>query len=152
MSTFRGLFELQTPADLVRKLRHDLKRMETSPFDQYAAFDFFITAEHIVDWLHPMDEPARKALRVNNALLRITSHLANGSKHFQATAKKHRSVTRTEKFRYVEQGYVEPGYFAEPLLVHLSPDEERELGTSSVDALSLARQVLEVWIRYLSAA
>jgi hypothetical protein len=95
MNKFTGLFELRLPTDLIRKLRHDLERMETSPLDQYAAFDFFVTAEHIVDWLHPTDEPSRRALRDSSHLLRITSHLANGSKHFEATAKPlsaHRAV------------------------------------------------------------
>jgi hypothetical protein len=116
---FQGLFELKTPADLVWKLRHDLERMATSPQDQYAAFDFFVTAEHIVDWIHPGDRAARESLRSSSPLLRITSHLANGGKHFEAKAAHHRSVTGTEKDRHVEEGYVEEGYFEEPLLIHL---------------------------------
>jgi hypothetical protein len=150
---FTGLFELRRPADLVRKLRHDLHRMATLPLDQYAAFDFFVSAEHIVDWLHPSDEPTRRALRSSSPLLRITSHLlANGSKHFEATAKHHRSVAGTEKFRYVEEGYVESGYFHEPLVVHLTPDEASELGAPSVEAVALARQVLEFWSKHVPTA
>jgi hypothetical protein len=154
MSSFTGLFELRRPADLVRKLRHDLERIETSPHDQYAAFDFFVTAEHIVDWLHPSDadEPARRALRSSSPLLRITSHLANGSKHFEATRKHHRSVAGTEKSRYVEEGYVEPGYFHEPLLVHLTTDEARELGVPTIEVASLARHILEFWSNHAPAA
>ena len=148
---FTGLFELRRPADLVSKLRHDLERMETSPLDQYAAFDFFVTAEHIVDWLHPTDEPARRVLRSSRPLLRITSHLANGSKHFEASAKHHRSIAGTEKFRYMEEGYVEPGYFHEPLLVHFTSEEALELNTPKIEAVALARQVLEFWSEHVTA-
>jgi len=45
----QGFGELRLPADLLRKLRHDFERMKMSPQDQYAAFDFFVTAEHIID-------------------------------------------------------------------------------------------------------
>jgi hypothetical protein len=129
---FQGLFELRTPADLVRKLRHDLNRMSTSPQDQYAAFDFFVTAEHIVDWIHPTSKPARGQLRSSSLLLRVTSHLANGGKHFEARSAHHQSVMGTEKERYVEEGYVEDGYFEEPLVIQLSDTEARELGTSRI--------------------
>jgi hypothetical protein len=81
----------------VKKLQHDLERMTKSPQDQYAAFDFFVTAEHILDWIYPDDKAAQKFLRSSNPLLRITSHLANGSKHFQAKAARHQSVKGTEK-------------------------------------------------------
>ena len=148
----RGLFELRTPADLVRKLQHDFLRMEESPEDQYAAFDFFVTAEHIVDWIHPDDEAARRALRSSNALLRATSHLANGAKHFQARAKHHRSVVGTEKQRYVDSGYVEDGYLGEPLVIYLEYEESLEIGAREIEAKVLARDVLEYWKRNVPAA
>ena len=149
---FQGLFELQTPADLVKKLRHDLERMTKSPQDQYAAFDFFVTAEHILDWIYPDDRAARESLRSSSPLLRITSHLANGGKHFQAKAVHHRSVTGTAKDRYVEDGYVEDGYFEEPLLIYLSEGEAKEMGTPHIDALALGRRVLEFWSKNAPAA
>lgn len=79
------------------KLAHDFERIRAAPDDSYAAFDFFVTAEHIVDWLIP-DKPdhdqsvARKVKRASSELLKITSHLANGAKHFQALARQHDSV------------------------------------------------------------
>jgi hypothetical protein len=45
----------------------------------------------------------------------------------------------------VEAGYVEENYFEEPLLIHLSETEANEMGTPSIDALALARKVLEFW-------
>lgn len=152
MSTFQGLAELRTPADLFQKLRHDLERLISRSGDQYAAFDFFVTAEHIVDWLHPTDRPARESLRNSNPLLRITSHLANGVKHFEATAKHHQSVADVEKQRYVQAGYVEEGYVAEPLIVHLTADEAKNLGVTNIEVEQLAQQVFVFWKTYLIKA
>ena len=90
----------------MRKMEHDLARMESSPQDQYAAFDFFVTAEHLVDWIYPKDTAGRRALRTSTVLLRITSHIENGAKHFEATAKHHNSVSEIEVDRYVKEGYV----------------------------------------------
>jgi hypothetical protein len=157
-TTFEGLGELQKPGDLVKKLRHDLERMETSPFDQYAAFDFFITANSIVDWLYPDtsrprdNEEVRRSFREKHALLRVTSHIADGSKHFRATSKNHCSVTGTEKLRFVDEYYLDPEYLEGPLLIHLAPAEEQELGLEDDHALSLAREVLNFWIRYIPDA
>jgi hypothetical protein len=145
VATFTGFGEIQTARDLVRKLEHDLDRLKNAPQDQYAAFDFFVTAEHIVDWTHPKDKDARSALRSSSPLLRITSHIANGAKHFQATYKHLRSVEDVEKSRYVEAGYVEDGYVEEPLIVHLTPEEETSMGQSTIDVPVLAQRVLEYW-------
>lgn len=145
MADFQGFGELQQPRDLVRKLEHDLDRLKNSPKDQYAAFDFFVTAEHIVDWRHPDDRSAREAERGSAPLLRITSHIANGAKHFEAKAKHHQSVSGVEKERYVEPGYAEEGYLEEPLMVRLTPGEEQAMGQNPVEVVWLAEQVLAYW-------
>lgn len=84
------------------------------------AFDFFVTAEHIVDWTHPKDREKRKELR-GLPLLAVTSHIANDAKHFEVTAKHHQSVEDVEKSRYVKAGYVKEDYSDDLLLIHLSP-------------------------------
>jgi hypothetical protein len=145
VSSFKGFAELRVPRDLVQKLEYDLERVRKSPQDQYAAFDFFVTAEHIVDWIHPNDRKAREAVRSSLSLLRITSHLANGVKHFEAKAQHHQSVADVEKSRYVEAGYVEEGYFEDPLFVHLTTEEQHSFGQSSIEVSALARQVYEYW-------
>ena len=43
---YKGLFDLNTPQDLLRKLKHDYQRIIQSPTDMFAAFDFFVTAPH----------------------------------------------------------------------------------------------------------
>ena len=145
MSSFKGFAELRVPRDLVKKLEYDLERVRKSPQDQYAAFDFFVTAEHIVDWIHPNDKKAREAIRSSSSLLRITSHLANGVKHFEAKAAHHQSVAVVEKSRCLEAGCVEEGCFEDPLIVHLTTDEQRSFGQSSIEVAALAQQAYEYW-------
>lgn len=145
MPKFKGFGSLKTPRDLVSKLEHDLRRIKEDPEDQYAAFDFFVTAEHIVDWCHPANRQGREDLRASSPLLRITSHIANGAKHFETTAKRHCSVTDVEVFHWVKPGYVEAGYAEEPLVVQLSPDEASQLGRNRIDLPSLAQLVFEFW-------
>jgi len=145
VSNFKGFAELQVPRDLVNKLEYDLERVLKSPQDQYAAFDFFVTAEHIVDWIHPNDKKARDKIRSNSSLLKITSHIANGVKHFEATAPHHQSVKTVEKTRYVGPGYVEEGYLEDPLIVHLTEKEQSSFGQSSIKVTVLAKKVYEYW-------
>lgn len=145
MSSFKGFAELRVPRDLVKKLECDLERVLKSPQDQYAAFDFFVTAEHIVDWIHPNDRKAREEVRGSSSLLRITSHLANGGKHFEAKAVHHKSVADVEKSRYVAAGYVEEGYFEDPLIVHLTAEEQISFGQDRIEVAVLAKQVYEYW-------
>ncbi len=93
-TNYKGFGNLQTPADLLSKLEHDLERMKASPEDAYAAFDYFATAEHIIDWVYPSDSTKRSDLRKKVGILEIVSHLANGNKHFQATQTRHKSVEK----------------------------------------------------------
>jgi hypothetical protein len=53
MSNFKGFASMVCAADLLVKMQYDLSRMEQEPADPYPAFDFFVTAEHLLDWLWP---------------------------------------------------------------------------------------------------
>ncbi len=143
MATRFQFFDLNTPADLFRKLEGDLAALESSYQDTRVAFNFFVTAEHLPNWLGKRD------LILQHAILRIVSHIANGAKHFNLDDARHDSVTSTEKSRYVEEGYIEPGYYHEPLLIHLSPDEALEMNTPTIDAVTLGRQVIEFWRQHI---
>jgi len=143
MGTRIDIFELRKPSDLFRKLEHDLATLDSSGQDTYVAYNFFVTAEHLPDWL------GRRDLVRQHSILRVVSHIANGAKHLILDDARHKSVTATEKFRYVEEGYVEPGYFYEPLLIHLSPDEAREMSASTIEAVTLGSQVVEFWRQYI---
>lgn len=132
--------ELKNAADLYRKLEHDFAELQKSE-DPYAAFNFFVTAEHFPDWTNQR-KPHVKA----QWFLRVVSHIANGAKHLEVD--RHDAVTGTEKQRYVEKGYVEEGYFQEPFLIHLAPAEAQEYGKSSVDAVTLGKMVMAFWKPY----
>jgi hypothetical protein len=146
----RGMFTLRTTADLMAKLRHDHDRLQKAPDDPYAAFDFFVTAEHMPEWtgLSPGD---REALRKGEVLLQVVSHIANGAKHFQVEDKRHRSVTASG----VRGGFFPPRYFARRfwagrhfghgvLYVELDGDAAMMLG-AEISAVGLADKVLHFW-------
>ncbi len=50
---FQGFFEIKTPQDLLDKLKREYMHLQKSTLNQDIAFNFFITAEHISDWLYP---------------------------------------------------------------------------------------------------
>lgn len=144
---FTGFAELRKPDDLLLKLQHDLHRMIEDEGDVYATFDFFITAEHMIDWLHPdrSGKVARGAMRKSNPLLQITSHIANGAKHFVVGAAHHKSVSAIEAPRYVEDGRHDSGSIEVPIVIRLSPHEAALFGAPEIDAIVLAYHVLEYW-------
>lgn len=148
----RGMFTLRTATDLLAKLRHDHSRVRKTPRDAYAAFDFFVTAEHLPEWL----DPPEKALRKSEPLLRVVSHLANGAKHIhRVDAKRHRSVTATgRRGGYFNPSYWAPRYFGAlggggALYVELDERNDAaavaQLGGRRINVLDLADEVLKFW-------
>ena len=149
----KGIFELNTPKDLLEKLRFDLHQLEKDPTNTYLAFNFFVTAEHMKDWLYPgkANKAGRESLENSSILLQVCSHVANGAKHFQVEAKHHSSVAATDKAggywgsRYWASNYWPRRYFAKGrLTITLQGDAEQQLG-SSIGALELAHRVIEFW-------
>ena len=139
--------DLVLPADLVRKLEHDFRRLQGNPRDTYAAFDFFVTAEHIPDWMRNI--PVKREI----PLLRVVSHLAAGAKHFIPQDKRHQSVRAVE----VEGGAFQADAFQADafdvgsLVVQLQGDEAALFGTE-VGVLQLAELVLQYWREQVGAA
>ena len=142
LSTFA---RLQSCGDLLRKALHDLDRMSSRLEDEYAAFDFFVTAEHLVDWYLPNDDKAQKALRDGEVLLQVVSHIASGAKHFRATRKQHNSVEDLRRKQYGDEGYAETGYWGEVLVVDISPPQAQSLGFKEIEAYQLALRVVAFW-------
>jgi hypothetical protein len=151
MSKFEGFFRLKIPADLLEKLRHDLLRIRQDLMDSYAAFDFFVTAEHLLDWKYrdtggePNKEKKRQ-LRRGVPLLRVTSHLANGAKHFEALANHHHSVSDAG----VHESAFDPAVFdpavfdTARLVVQLKGDDASAL-RPEIGVEALAERVLQYW-------
>jgi len=153
-----GFFELTTPQQLLGKLEREYQRMKELPLSTDMAFNFFVTAEHMLDWLYPGKEndTARKKARTSDVLLKITSHLANGAKHFKIEAKHHQSVEGTQitggggmfPASYWGRAYFGAGYFGSPqtLTVSLTEDAISAFGTTIL-AIDLAEKVLDYWQR-----
>lgn len=154
MTTFKGIFSLQKPQDLLKKLEYDYQRIIKNPLDTYAVFDFFVTAEHIVDWLYPSSSPTdkRNRERLRRKLpLQICSQIANGSKHFEATAKQHKTVKGTNVRPGAELGLAILGVSrlgtGSGLEIKLKNYAKRRLG-EYIDANNLAKIVLDFWRGY----
>lgn len=153
MTEMKGIFELNTSRDLLEKLRFDVRQLKNDPTNTYLAFNFFVTAEHMKDWLYPgkANKKAREDLENSSILLQVCSHVANGAKHFQVEAKHHSSVIDTAKTggywgaRYWASNYWSRKYFAKGgVIITLQGDAEQQLG-STVSAVELARRIIEFW-------
>lgn len=152
-----GLFRLRTATDLRVKLRHDLKRLQSNPLDEYAAFDFFVTAFHMLEWLHPKDAPRRKAMRKASTLLQICDHLASGSKHFEANDPKHQSVDDTQFHSGAFSSGFSRGFDTDRLQICLEKTAAAELAAETdhpnrqkIEVSELAERVMLYWERELS--
>jgi hypothetical protein len=144
MSTLDGVFSLRTPRDLREKLEADFQRFASaapaSRKAQYAAFDFFVCAEHLADWLAHSTGALSKSLRTypDGPLV---SHIANGAKHFSVKDTRHTTVSDTA----VQVGGFQPGAFqsnsfatAQQLVIEL------ENGTIE-SVMTVATHVLDHW-------
>jgi hypothetical protein len=106
----------------------------------------------MLDWQHPGDsnQKKREQKERDTPLLRLLSHLANGSKHFQATRKKHDSVKDTS----VHQGAFDPDTFdpgtfdVVELRIELDGEAEKYFGAPSISVLRLAEEAMLLWENY----
>lgn len=146
--TFKGFFELLTVKDLFAKLERNLLRVQDNRLDVDAAFDFFVTAYHMLDWLHPgsRNSSKRRDIERNSVLLQVASHLANGSKHFEATAAKHKSVEKTvsRSGGFQSGAFQADAFDVGSLIVHLEGNAALHLG-KSINVDELAKRLVDFW-------
>jgi hypothetical protein len=152
-----GVFDMQRPADLLAKLRRELERFRQDPLDADHAFNFFVTADHMLDWLHPgrAGKAARDTAIGANVLLRYTNRLSIGAKHFDHLYTTNLSVRGSEKRGghwppgFWHPNYWATGYWPTPaLVVTLEEDASAEFGRTSgetIHALELAERVYAYW-------
>jgi hypothetical protein len=151
----RGAFTLRTAEDLLAKLENDLSLLKRDRANPYLAFNFFVTAEHMLDWIYPgyANKKKREAERDSEVLLQICSHLATGAKHFVAEAAHHNSVASSgTRGRWNPFG----GPFSSPLLtpggipvlrVQLDGDAITTYG-NSIEVLRLAELIYDYWKKH----
>jgi hypothetical protein len=147
-----GIFSLSTPTDLLNKARHDLERLRHNRCDTYAAFDFFVAARHLPEWLYYNDTNTREALFAQHIELRTSRHIADGGKHFIATDRKHRQVTSTSE----SSGAWAPGAWARnawagtawatgDLVIDLDPADPGTVALGPrISALELAERTIRI--------
>ena len=124
----KGLVQLQSAHDLLAKLRHDYARLQDAPNDPYVAFDVFVTAEHLLDWVYPgaPGRDRRTAEQDAHPVLQVISHLATGARHMVPD----------------EHGTASQG--SSNLIVSLEGAAATELG-AAVTPLKLAARALQYW-------
>ena len=152
----KGMFELRDASDLLNKLHKEYELMQREPTNVYCAFNFFVTAEHLLDWLYPgkVSKTKREQVRDGSVLLQICSHIANGAKHFEVQAKHHQSVSDTVRYRSSFSGRLFAGrlfsgqlFPKDRLVIHLKGDAEQSFG-HSISVLELAAKILDYWDNY----
>ena len=148
-----GIFNLTSPRDLLEKLSRELHRLRQEPSSVDDAFNFFTTAEHMLDWLHPgsAGRPQREALRSSDPLLALVHNVANGAKHFDKLGAHNRSVSSSSASGgFWARGLWAPGFWAhdfwkEPSLqISLQGDAALVFGPS-ITALDLAERTYAYW-------
>jgi hypothetical protein len=146
----RGIGQLDTPQHLLAKLRRDFERVNSDPSDTSAAFDFFVTAEHMVDWVLPgySNKEARKLLRESSSLLQAVSHVATGSKHFVAEAKHHQHVQHVDAppGAFDSRAFDPHAFYTNALFVTFDGPAADSLGDEML-VVDLAKQTLLFWER-----
>src|SRR5438046_1759904 len=122
-----AFFQLTTPADLLRKARHDLNRIKDDRHDAYAAFDFLVTILHFPEWLNRSGQKWEKpGAGEAAALLTLVDKLANGAKHFVMDKKLVEGGTSVHQGAF-GPGF-SPGFNVDALLVKLDSSEAAVLG------------------------
>ncbi len=157
-------FDLKTPQDLFAKLERDRSRIEANLMDSDAAFDFFVTANHLMDWAYPgiSNKAKRDDLIKANPLLEVCKMIADGGKHFELDNPKHVSVTDMTdspgggNYFAALGGMFKGRYWGsgEPiahLIVHFDPEWVKARGVvhPSFTVKYLARWVVEFWRKEL---
>ena len=151
-----GFLDLRTHADLFNKLEWEFKHLSENPKNSYIAYNFFVTAWHLLEWEFPDPEGrlVRKSLRDQNPVLQICEHLAVGAKHFAPSSSKHQSVLGSK--RRAPSGGSWGGAWGESwggtwgrdpggqLIVILDGEAAAMFG-DAIDVLDLADQAMGYW-------
>ena len=157
-----GFFNLKTISDLLEKLERDFERLSEEPLNVDAAFNFFVTANCMPDWLYPdlkgpenkeqrtTAKDNRESLKNKNTYLKICDHIASGAKHLTATANHHESVADTKKQGNWGPHFSNPTWFNAKwgfqgrLDIILDGDAHKEIG-ESISSLQLASKIIDYW-------
>ena len=144
---FSGFSELNTPHDLLLKAKRDLGKMKDDKSNVDFAYNFFVTIEHMPDWLE-MKKEAKKAIKDSSPILRVCSHLASGAKHF-IPFDNYKSVKSVQTESVYEDGVYEDDVIEKWLVINLDEYEIADFGQEKLDAIALGQSAVQYWEEYL---
>lgn len=145
-----GVFDLETAGDLYNKLKRNYAAYEKDPINSDLAFDLFVTAWHLLEWVYPNDSTKQKEVRDSNVVLQICEHLAVGAKHFEPKNPKLESVKRSSLSggAWTEgvwaKGAWKKGAWGEKLSIALENEAAKQYG-ENILAIDLAKDVMAFW-------
>ena len=151
----KGLFGLNNSADLFKKLEREFEQLIAEPTDAYLAYNFFVTAWHLLEWKHPghSGKPIRDRIRDQTPVLQICEHLAVGAKHFEPTNSNLKAVTSSKRSNSWANGVWAPdawteGAWVSSLSVELTGEAQNAYG-SQIKVEDLAHLVMDYWRSFL---
>jgi hypothetical protein len=104
------------------------------------------------EWLYPGEQNRQRRADLENGspLLRVCAHIGDGSKHFQATALKHRSVQETavQEGAFHRDVFQADTFHVDALIIYLKRDTAEALGIGEIECVELSRRVLDYWQAY----
>jgi hypothetical protein len=146
-----GFLDLQTADDLYAKLKRDFARLQAEPTDTDAAYNFFVTGWHLLEWAHPgrAQEDLRARKRDANVELLIAEHLAVAGKHFAPKDPRLESVDGGKRSGVWSDSVWganvwAKGTWAETLTVHLD-GKARDILGDKIDVMPLAERLMNFW-------
>jgi hypothetical protein len=153
----RGIFNLKTPHQLFEKLQRDFAHVKKFPEDSDAWFNFFVTADHLADWVTGNEDDAKK-MQQSHALLRVVHRLSINAKHYEQKPPKPGKL-RTSPVESTHEAQVytwdpnerKPVEAGKAYMLELSPMDAREIGLQDqfVSARNLAYRVVDFWAKQL---
>lgn len=149
----KGFLDRRTHADLFKKLEWEFNSLSEHPTSSYLAFNFFVTAWHLLEWEHPDPDgkEIRKSRRDETPLLQICEHLAVGAKHFAPSSVKHKSVSGAKRSGVWggSWGGSWGRAWGEKLVVLLDGEAAAKYGPS-ISVQDLAQEVMCYWGNHFS--
>jgi hypothetical protein len=146
-----GLFDLVTADDLCAKLDHDYRRVKADSADVFAAFDFIVTAWHLLEWRYPGKDgkAQRDALWQQYPILALCEHLCVSGKHYEPTNPNLPSVQGCFRKSAWKRGAWAPGTWVkgtwqDGLIIELSGTAKAAFG-EQITMHRLADLVMEFW-------
>jgi len=143
-----GFYGIKTANDLLAKAKRDYDKLKSEHSNIDLAFNFFVTIEHMPDWLK-MDRQQKKSIKNNSHVLRVCSHLASGIKHFEPFDD-YNSVKSTQADSVYEEGIYEESVYDRWLTINLDGDEINKFQKNHVTAVELGEMVISYWDNYIN--